>query len=485
MHRNLLFYIAILLLFGAGTYLILKSGSRLQPNGAMTGKGTQPAIALSNSQRHQGEVAAAGISQSLRENLQRPLSLLLLQIIVIIVAARVAGTLFQKIGQPAVIGEIVAGILLGPSLLGTLSPEALEFLFPAPSLGILQLLSQIGVILFMFIVGTELDLHHLRRKAHAAVIISHASIIIPFFLGAALSLFIYRSLAPPQISFTGFALFIAIAMSITAFPVLARIIEERGLSRSYLGATAIACAAVDDVTAWCLLAVVIAIVKAGSPGAALPMIFLALLFIGTMVFLLKPLVGRLMAKQAQDGTWSKGLMVGVLAFAFTSAMFTEVIGIHALFGAFLAGTVMPAHDGLRPFLRDRLEALSSTVLLPIFFAFTGLRTQISLLDDWQSWLTCAVIIAVAVTGKLAGSMLAARWTGMNWHDSFSIGALMNTRGLMELIVLNMGYDLGILSGRIFAMMVLMALATTFMTGPLLSLAQAWKRKEVFVLARQA
>ena len=465
MRKNLLFYLITLLVFGAGIYFVLDYGAQLSPaalavNGASftTGNGaTLPAA------------ASGGAGLALLDRLHAPLGVLLMQLIVIILAARALGAVFLRIGQPAVVGEMVAGILLGPSLLGLVLPQAQAFLFPPASLGALSLLSQIGVLLFMFVVGIEVDLQHLRKKAQAAVLVSHASIIVPFFFGAAVSLLIYQSLAPATISFSAFALFMGIAMSITAFPVLARILEERQLTRTPLGVIAIACAAVDDITAWCMLAVVVAMVKAdGLIGASLT-VALALIFIFAMLFVVRPQAARLLRVEGFDETHSKQLVAGVLIFVFASALLTEAIGIHALFGAFLAGVVMPSNSKLRSFLRERLETFSSVFLLPLFFAFTGLRTQIGLLDDWPSWLLCAGLIAVAIAGKLGGSMLAARWTGMGWKDSFSIGVLMNTRGLVELIVLNIGYDLGILSPRIFTMMVLMALVTTFMTGPILSL----------------
>lgn len=478
MNKNWLLYIVAMLVFGAGIAFILDYGSRLnQPPAAVenqTANSTAPAPA---SEPQDGQTLLTRIGKVLRENLRSPLSLLLLQVIVIIIIAKLFGSLFLKIGQPAVIGEMVAGILLGPSLLGLLSPPTMTFLFPDASMGTLKLLSQIGVILFMFTVGMELNVQHLREKAHAAVIISHASIVVPFFLGVALSLVIYRHLAPPNISFIAFALFIGIAMSITAFPVLARILEERRLTQTYIGATAIACAAVDDVTAWCLLAIVVAVSKADGLSASLMPILLSLLFIGAMVFFVKPLLDRLINWEIKNEKHGKLLVAGIVAFIFASAWFTEIIGIHALFGGFLAGVVMPSVAKVRAFLRERLESFSAAVLLPLFFAFTGLRTKVNLLNDRQSLAIAAGIIAVAIAGKLGGSMLAARWTGMSWRESFSIGALMNTRGLVELIVLNIGYDLGILPDRIFAIMVLMALITTCMTGPLLSLAKG-KETEV-------
>ncbi len=457
----------MLLIFGAGIWFILEAGSRLNRDRTLTSSESAP-LHPSSSRANNPASDQTDIAGVLGENLRGPLSILLMQIIIIILVARFAGRLFLKIGQPPVIGEMIAGIMLGPSLLGVVSPQTMTFLFPASSMGTLQLLSQIGVILFMFVVGMELNAEQLREKAHAAIMISHASIVIPFFLGAALSLVIYSQFASAKTSFVAFALFMGIAMSITAFPVLARIIEERGMSRSYLGSTAIACAAVDDVTAWCILAVVIAIAQAAAIKAAILTIVLTLAFIAAMLFLLKPRLSGLIAKYVDQEKRSKGLVAGILAFVLASAWLTEVIGIHALFGAFLAGVVMPSVAGFRTFLREKLETFSSSALLPLFFAFTGLRTEINLLNDWNSWLMCAVIIAVAIAGKLVGSMLMARWTGMNWHDSFSIGVLMNTRGLMELVVLNIGYDLGILPARIFAIMVIMAIVTTSMAGPLLS-----------------
>jgi Kef-type K+ transport system membrane component KefB len=468
--RNVLFYLAVLLVFGAGIWLILDQGSHLQPAAAVAAGET------ASPEHPASQAAPGGIVGSLTANLQHPLSRLLLQVLVIVVAARLLGSLFRKIGQPPVIGEMVAGILLGPSLLGLVAPAPQSFLFPASSLGPLQLLSQVGVILFMFVVGIELNLEHLRDKADAAVMVSHASIVVPFFLGTAIALFLYKPLAPAGIPFSAFALFLGVSMSITAFPVLARILEERGISRTHLGTTAIACAAVDDVTAWCLLAVVVAIVKAGAVGASLWTIGLSLLFIAGMFFFVRPRLAWIAQRRATPWTGSSGLLAAVFALVFASALTTEVIGIHALFGAFLAGVCMPPDRELRQFLRARLETFSSAFLLPLFFAFTGLRTQIGLLNDWQGWLMCLGIIAVAILGKLGGSMAAARWTGMSWPDSFSLGVLMNTRGLVELIVLNIGFDLGILSPRIFAMLVLMALVTTFMTGPLVALV-GWLRRE--------
>jgi Kef-type K+ transport system membrane component KefB len=453
--RHYLPYLLLVALSTAGVWLILAAGSRKHPAGPVAAA-AQPA---------QTQTLFKGI---LWENLRTPLSILLTQIIVILVFAGLFRRLFRWMNQPPVMGEMVAGIVLGPSVLGLLFPQALAFVFPPTSLETLRLLSQIGVVLFMFMVGMDLNVQHLRERGTAAVMISHASIIAPFLLGVSLSLFLYRDLASPGTSFRAFALFIGVAMSITAFPVLARILEDRKLSQTHLGAIAITCAAVDDVTAWCILALVIALVKATGVEISAITILLTLSFAGAMFFLVRPQLARLV-KDTDSQTHRRHLIPVILAFLLTCALITETIGIHALFGAFVAGVVMPPSTEFRIFLKDKLEAFGSYALLPLFFAFTGLRTQVGLLTDWQDWAMCAVIIFVAIAGKLGGSMLMGRWTGMNWSQAFAIGALMNTRGLVELVVLNIGYDLGILSGRIFAMMVLMALVTTFMTGPLLSL----------------
>ncbi|HSU82977.1 MAG TPA: cation:proton antiporter [Thermoanaerobaculia bacterium] len=479
MSKNLAFYVVILVLFGAGTGLLLSLGSRLQPDAPPS----RPAVTQASAHPGaEGKAAGGGVARALAENARSPLSVLLFQVVLIVVAARGLGHLFRKIGQPPVIGEIVAGILLGPSLLGAVAPAAHAFLFPASSLDALRMLSQIGVILFMFVVGIELDVEHLRQKADAAVLVSHASIAVPFFLGTASALLLYRRLATDGIPFSAFALFLGVAMSITAFPVLARILEDRRMSRSFLGSTAIACAAVDDATAWCLLAVVVAIVKANGLGGAALTVALTVLFVAGMVLVVRPRLARLLSRLPESQGGSVGLLAALFAFIFASALCTEVIGIHALFGAFLAGVCMPPDSKLRQFLRSRLETFSTVLLLPLFFAFTGLRMQIGLLADWGSWAICAGLIVVAIAGKLGGGMLAARWTGMSWGDSFSLGALLNARGLVELIVLNLGYDLGILPPRIFTMLVLMALVTTFMTGPLLHLRTVLGRQESVVTA---
>lgn len=456
-YKNLLFYVVTIAVFSALIYLFLKKGKLLEAD-----KITHFVPQLSASTWEQ-------FKDTYFHNLTHPLAILLLQIITIILVARAFGFLCKKIKQPTVIGEIAAGIFLGPSFLKSWAPEISGFLFPPNSLGNLQFLSQIGLILFMFVIGMELDLKVLKNKAKDAVVVSHASIIFPFTLGIALSYYLYRDFAPDNINFLSFGLFTGIAMSITAFPVLARIVQERGLSKTRLGTIVITCAAADDITAWCILAVVIAIVKAGSVLSSLYTILVALAYVFVMLRLVQPFLKRIGDKYSNKEALSKPVVAVFFITLLLSSFTTEVIGIHALFGAFMAGVIMPANISFRNIFIEKVEDVSLVLLLPLFFVFTGLRTQIGLLNDVHMWQVCGMIILVAVTGKFAGSALAARFVGQSWRDSLSIGALMNTRGLMELIVLNIGYDLGVLTPEVFAMMVLMALATTFMTGPALDL----------------
>ena len=416
---------------------------------------------------------------SILHNFTDSLAILLLQIVTIIFVARVFGWFFRKIGQQSVVGEMVAGIVLGPSLLGLYFPEFSGMLFPLESLGNLQLLSQIGLIFFMFVIGMELDLKALQNKANDAVVISHASIMFPFTLGIGLAYFMYEELAPTGVEFASFALFIAISLSITAFPVLARIVQERGIHKTKLGTIVLTCAAADDITAWCILATVIAIVNAGSFGSLLYIIALAIGYVFLMLKVVRPFLARVGELKNSRESLNKSVVAIFLLTLIISAYLTEVIGIHALFGAFMAGAIMPANINFRSILIEKVEDVSVIVLLPLFFVFTGLRTKIGLIDTAELWQIAGVVIVVAVVGKFVGSALAAKYVGQTWRDSLTIGALMNTRGLMELIVLNIGKDLGVLDDRIFAILVIMALVTTFMTGPALDLINwAFKKREV-------
>lgn len=417
----------------------------------------------------QGKTPWAEFIDSMVYNLEHPLAVLLAQMITIILVARLFGWICKKIGQPSVVGEMIAGIVLGPSLIGMYFPAFSAVLFPVESLGNLQVLSQIGLILFMFMVGMELDLKLIKKKAHDAVVVSHASIIFPFALGMVLAYFIYESLAPQGVEFSSFGLFVGISMSITAFPVLARIVQERGIHKTRLGNIVITCAAADDITAWCMLAAVIAIVKAGSFVSSLYVILLAVGYVLLMIKVVRPFLTRIGNLYTSRGSLSKPIIAIFFVTLLLSSFATEVIGIHALFGAFMAGAIMPDNVKFRDLFIEKVEDVALVLLLPLFFVFTGLRTQIGLINDPELWSITGLIILVAVAGKFLGSALAARFVGQNWKDSLAIGALMNTRGLMELVVLNIGYDLGVLTPEIFAMMVIMALVTTFMTGPALNL----------------
>ena len=464
-------YLIIVSIAALGIFAILRAGSRIEPPHSVVAR-----TALSAPLRqHTGPALPANdflavAGAALQQNATNSLSRLFLQLLLIIGFACVLGAVFQRIGQPAVVGEMIAGILLGPSLFGVLAPRAFAFVFAPASLEPLRLLSQIGVCLFLFAVGMELDLSQLKKRIQTAIVVSHSSIVIPYLLGVVLALFLFQRLAQPGASFPAFALFMGISMSITAFPVLVRILKDRNLFQTSLGSMATACAAVDDVSAWTILAFVVAIARATSMGAAAVTFGCVILFVALILLVLRPglprWIGQAGLERPQPDKVTLAIVLGtVLACAFS----TELIGIHALFGAFVAGIVMPATSGFREKLIVRVENISSVLLLPVFFAFTGLRTQIGLLGDVRDWAVCLVIIGVATLGKLGGSALAARFTGLDTRSSLQLGALMNTRGLMELIALNIGYDLGILSQRIFTMLVLMAIVTTVMTGPLLFL----------------
>ena len=478
MTRTVKLYLVITSVAVLGILGLLNVGNHLTPPVA-SGKGVfpvHPALAAIHPapDTQAGEAQSAPFltraTKSLYQNGTSGLSRLFLQLVVIVAAASLAGTLATRAGQPAVVGEMIVGVLLGPSLFGLVAPHAFGFLFAPASLEPRRLFSQIGVCLFMFAVGMELDVSQLRRQLQTAIVVSHSSIVIPYLLGVTLALFLFQSLAQPGASFTSFALFMGISMSITAFPVLVRILRDRNLFSTPLGATATACAAVDDVTAWTILAFVVAIARATSVAAAAFSFALVLLFVGLMLALVRPSLFRWLGPPALERPEpDKSTLAIVLVVVLASAFCTELIGIHALFGAFLAGVVMPRAGGFREKLVVRVENISSVLLLPVFFVFTGLRTQVGLLNTPRDWALCGVIIAVATLGKLGGSAIAARITGMDGRTSWQLGALMNTRGLMELIALNIGYDLGILSQRIFAMLVIMALVTTIMTGPLLDL----------------
>jgi Kef-type K+ transport system membrane component KefB len=394
-----------------------------------------------------------------------PLPLLLLQLACILLASRLLTRVVAWMGQPSVIAEVVAGIALGPSLLGLLWPEAMNTLFPASSLGVLNLISQLGLVFFMFLVGLEFDPKLLQGRGASAILISNVSIVVPFAMGVGLAFAVHDQLAPETTDLPSFALFMGAAMSVTAFPVLARILTEKSLLSTKVGAISLACAAVDDVSAWCILAFVVAFASSAGVSSAVVTAVLAFIYVAIMLFVVRPLLARQGPKAGQD--ISSELVSLIFLGLLVSAMVTEWIGIHALFGGFLMGSVMPRDRGFTHALAAKIEDFVTIVLLPLFFACSGLRTQIGLVSTWADALTCVGIIFVACLGKFGGSAVAARLTGMSWRESGAIGILMNTRGLMELIVLNIGLDLGVISPRLFTMMVIMALVTTWITSPLL------------------
>lgn len=399
-----------------------------------------------------------------------PATLFAIQAILVIGCSRVLALLLRRLQQPSVVAEILAGIVLGPSLLGAVAPEWKTTLFPAPSLPLLGLVSHVGLILFMFLVGLELNTESVRTRPGASVAISHASIAFPMAFGGLLGFHLHASLAPEGVPLLPFVLFLGIAMSITAFPVLARILADQKLLHTSIGDLAIACAAVDDVTAWCLLAVVVSVTRAAGVWQATAPILLAGTYIAIMVCAGRPLLRRYFAPRIRD--IGRAEVATVLILVLASSTVTDVIGVHALFGAFLLGAILPREERLTGALASRLEDLVFVLLLPIFFAYSGLRTELGLLDSTSAWLICGLITVVACLGKFGGSALAARLVGLSWADACTLGVLMNTKGLMELVVLNIGLDLGVISKRVFTMMVVMALVTTLMTTPLLRWASA-------------
>lgn len=457
--KSVAFYVTIILVFGSLMYLVAKEGESQQITNAISSSYDSP------KNLSEGFVLFRGL---LLENIKSSLGILLLQIIAILVTCRIFGWLFKKIGQPTVIGEILAGIVLGPSVLGNISPEASAFLFPIESLGNITVLSQFGLILFMFAIGMELNLTEIRQKLNETILISHTSTIVPFFFGMLTAYFVYEKYADKSIPFLSFALFIGIAMSITAFPVLARIIQEKGLTKTHLGVITLASAANGDITAWCLLAVVIAIAQAGTMLSAVYNIGFSILYIVIMFLAIRPFLRMVGQIYHNKEVIDKGIVAFILLLLVISSYFTEILGLHALFGAFIAGVVMPENIKFRKIMTEKVEDVSLALFLPLFFASTGLRTEIGLIDSSEQWILCTIFILVAIVGKFGGAMFSARFVGESWKDSLYIGALMNTRGLMELVVLTIGYEMGILTPSIFVMLVIMTLVTTFMTTPLVS-----------------
>ena len=413
-------------------------------------------------------LVALNISKNPQSKNTMPIAILVLvEVLIVIALSRIVGLGFRWIKQPQVIGEIVAGIMLGPSLFGLVAPDLAAAVFPAEAVPFLNVLSEIGLIFFMFLIGLELNPKYLKNNLDTAILTSHVSILVPFSLGSLLALLLYPIVSNNSVSFTAFALFLGAAMSITAFPVLARIITEHNLQNTKLGTLALTCAAVDDVTAWCLLAVAIAVTRTNSMIGALPTIFEALIYIAFMLTVVRWFLQRLSKHYNRTGRLTQLVLAGIYMGVVASALITEWIGIHLIFGAFLLGVAMPKNAGLTRELAEKTEDFVLIFLLPIFFAYSGLRTQIGLLNSPELWLLCAAVLGVAIIGKYVGTYAAARVCGISKREASALGWMMNTRGLTELIVLNIGLSLGVISPILFTMLVIMALVTTFMTSPLL------------------
>jgi Kef-type K+ transport system membrane component KefB len=386
---------------------------------------------------------------------------------IVLVTTLVCGRIAQRLGQARVIGEMAGGILLGPSLLGRMAPTASAHLFTPAILSSFDVLSSVGLVLYLFVIGTEIDLQHLRSQRVTASLTSAASIVLPFLLAILLASPLHAAFPAGNVSALAFALFLGVSMSITAFPVLARILEERRLIGTPLGVTALLSAAVDDVAAWTLLAVALAMLphNAGDAGLGARLLWLA-------VYLVVMVAGGRLARRFVVSRSRAPLSLTELgiavAIALLSAYATDSIGVHPLFGAFLAGLCFPRVPQWQSAIRERLDTVVSAVLLPFFFALTGMRTRLDLLNTPSVWAWTGVILLVAVAGKMGGAVLAARFTGQPWRASLALGALLNTRGLVELIVLNIARNAGVFSPTLFTMLVVMALATTAMTMPLLN-----------------
>jgi Kef-type K+ transport system membrane component KefB len=377
------------------------------------------------------------------------------------------GQALGYIGQPPVIGEVAAGILLGPSFLGWVWPAAAAFVLPPQVAPYLNIIAQLGVILYMFTVGLELDLGRLRDRARATLTISLAGMIVPLLLGMGMARFLYPQFSSEGVAFSTFALFVGVATAVTAFPVLARILTDRELQKTPLGILALGCSAIADVMAWCLLAFAVALAHA-AVGSGIGVLAQVLAFVFFMLVIARPIAGWYL-RRANDKGPKPEVVAVIFATLLLSALCTEAIGIHAIFGAFLLGVIIPHDSQAARSIARKLEDLVPILFLPAFFAFTGMRTQIGLISGAGDWLLCGLIIVIATVGKLGGTALAARCNHLSWREATALGFLMNTRGLMELIVLSVGLDLKIISPQLFAIMVLMALATTLATGPALQL----------------
>lgn len=454
---SIVFYISLLLLFGFAVWLTLEQGTTLELKD-LAGDSRETSSSLRD--------AYNIFTQSVGHHATSTIGMLLMQILIILVAARTMGWLFGKIRQPAVIGEIVAGILLGPSLLGRLAPETFALIFPEHSLSNIQLLSNFGLILFMFAIGMELRLSDIRKDLRSSLVISHAGIFVPFALSLPLSYAIYSKYAAELTGFTPFALFVGIAMSITAFPVLARIIQENKMQRTHLGKLSLSTAAASDITAWLMLAAIIAISQSGSMLSTMYNLGFLIIYLALMFGVIRPLF-RVAGKVFDNTEVISHSLIGVIfMLLLLSSYVTELLSMHALFGAFILGLMMPEDLAFRKIVTDKVEDVSLLLFLPLFFVSSGLQTELGLIDSPEMWWLLVLFTAVAIIGKVGGTYLSARAVGVKPKESLYLGAFMNTRGLMELVVLSIGYEMKILPPSIYAVLVLMTVLTTVMTMPM-------------------
>lgn len=386
----------------------------------------------------------------------------------IIVVSRFIGSIFRKFGQPVVMGEVLGGIILGPSCIGFFFPQFTGIVFSPQSVSLLKHIAEIGILFYLFIIGLEIDLPRLSKSAKSAVLISQASIGLPFVLGLVFAGFIYDLYAPLGVGLLEFSIFLGVSLSVTAFPVLARILADSKLHRTSLAELALTCAAANDLTAWCLVAIISGLMHSALGDSAITL-GLTVIYLGAMLFFVRPFVVKWSEKNVKAGRVPESSFSVIIVGALVSAAITEGIGIHGLFGAFLFGAIIPSESAIAHDLTERLQEFIRILFLPAFFALTGIQTQIGLLVNLQDWLVCGVIIGLAVLGKFGGTFLAARISGKSEKDATILGILMNTRGMVEIIVLNIGLSVGVITPTLFTILVIMAIVTTLMTGPLLSL----------------
>jgi Kef-type K+ transport system membrane component KefB len=404
---------------------------------------------------------------------QQLIVLFFLQLTCILVVCRVVGRLMPLIGQPMVVGEMIAGVLLGPSLLGLFAPSIQAALFPPASLGVLSVVSQLGLALYMFVVGTHLQTDFIKQALRGAMAISLAGILVPFILGAGLAVVLFDDgrFFAPAVSIWQSMGYLGAAMSVTAFPVLARIIHERGISGTKLGTLALAAGATNDAIAWCLLAIVLASFNQNS-NIAIFAILGGVAYAIVVLEILRPWFGKLESTVERDGSLNSGTLALMLALLMAGSWFTDAIGIHAVFGSFIMGVAMPRGAFARA-LDRQIEPLAATLLIPVFFAYSGLSTRLSLMGGTGMWSIAVAVIVVASVGKGVACWLAALLARRPNREAMAIGALMNARGLMELIILNIGLERGLIAPTLFTIMVTMTIVTTLAAGPLFD--WAWRQ----------